>query len=187
MLKLQFVPIRAIALASTLGLAAACGGGGTGPAGLTPGEVGGVYHVCQLVFTPNNPDLYAAVDVRARTMDLRPEADQPARLFVDNSQTAFALQYMRGTFLERLDGEYRTGRQNVEFTFANPTAALSRLLIPGVLNLDFQGSPRRLEFSRLNHDVSGQDYATIRGISPEGAPPTIRGTLTGRFQVGGCG
>jgi hypothetical protein len=167
--------------------AAACGRDGTGPgAGLTPEQVGGIYHICQLVFTPNNPDLYAAVDVRARAMNTAPDAETPARLYVDQLQTQFALQYLRGTFLERHEGTYRIVGQNVELTFANPAVVAARLLVPALLSTGFQAAPNRLEFSMPGHDVSGQDYALLRGISPVDAPATIRGTIAGRFQVGGC-
>lgn len=176
---------RSLLLVAVLATAAGCGRDGTGPSGLTPEQVGGMYHICELDFTPNNPGLFPPVDIRA-TMDTTPEAAVPARLWVSEASREFALTYIRANLFNHHDGEYRTGRNNVEITFANPGMVLTRLLLPGVVNLEFQAQPRQLRFARSNHDVSGLAYATLRGLPGDDAPPTIRGTISGRFRVGGC-
>jgi hypothetical protein len=178
----NFAAVSALAVGVT-----ACGGGGTGPVLLTSAEVGGVYHVCELRFQPNQT-LLPPVNVRGVAIDTTAQATTPARLRLDTQTNGFELEYSApgSTLPRRLGGTYQPGAASVTLSFTTPADALSALLLPTGTEMEFQAGPQRLHFSRANADVPRQSYVQMANISPEGIADPVRGTISGRFAVGGC-
>ncbi len=166
----------------------ACGGdGGSGSASLTPDQVGAVYQVCSLVFTPEGGSP-PPLDIRAAAMEM-PAGDPPV-LRVGRTVNSFELEYTRkGDILKpRFTGTYSAASDRIALNFASSGSVNDALLLPARLELSFRQSPQALEVStyHVNHSVSRGDYERLAGQGYPNARDNIVGTLTGRFAVGGC-
>jgi hypothetical protein len=184
--------VRSIALAPLLALAAtACGSDGTGPARLTPEEVGGTYDVCSLVFQPQNA-LLPAIDVRARGIDTSPEARLRPSLRLQTDQRDFSFEYTSpppSDAIGQLGGSYQLGSSTVTLVFSGAANARSALLLPSRVDLDFQQTPRKQLTSQQSPSLFSApraDYARLAGVDEAGLAAEIPGTLNARFAVGGC-
>ncbi len=170
---------------------AACGSDGTGPARLTPEEVGGTYEVCSLVFQPQNT-LLPAVDARARGIDTSPNARLRASLRLRSDQRDFSLEYTSpppNDAIGQLGGSYQLGSSTVTLVFSGAASARSALMLPSRLELEFQPTPRQQLTSTQNatpFTVPRTDYARLAGVGEGSLAEQIHGTLSARFAVGSC-
>lgn len=166
-------------------LLAACGDS-TGP--VSTEEVGGVYQVCSLVFTPGGGTL-PAVDVRAVVMDTASTSPNPPRLTLSTQVRDFELAYTprNDVLVRRPGGTYEAGRNTVTLVFTDAAQAASTLLLPARLRLDVQTSPKALQAAEGQdiHRVARADYARLAGISQTNLPTEIEGTVSGRFVITG--
>jgi hypothetical protein len=166
---------------------AACGDdGGTGPARLTPDQVGAEYRICSLTFTPDGGSP-PALDIRGAVMDTA--ADSGAVLRVGRTVESFELEYLKkGDVLRpRFQGSYGTGESDVTLSFAGGSEVTSTLLLPQKLKLVFQASPRKLGIqSDPFYTVSRTDYERVAGKGFPNARDQITGTLAGTFSEGAC-
>ncbi len=177
---------RRLLLAPLLSLVAACGDS-TGPQRLTLSEVGGVYQICSLVFTPEG-GLPPAVDLVAQSM----EPSRPRELRLGRTTPEFQLEYtLKGDVLRRdLRGSYETGTRTVTLTFTSSAAETGALLLPSStgpnrLVLGFEGGS--LQVSTPAYEVRKVDYERLTGQSYPAVKERFNGTLTGRFSSGSCG
>lgn len=172
-----------------LALSACDGDGGSGPDRLTPQEVGGIYQVCSLVFTPSGGSP-PPLDIRAATMETS-AGGAVRNLTLGRTVTDFALEYTRrgDVLTRRFEGSYSTGRSRVSLDFASGAGIRDALLLPEVLNLVFTaGTQPRLEIDAVHgfHTVSRVDYERLAGQSFPNARDQITGALTGSFSLGSC-
>ncbi|CAN5755778.1 hypothetical protein BH23GEM5_BH23GEM5_04310 [soil metagenome] len=159
-------------------LLAACGDS-TGP--ISAEEVGGVYQICSLAFTPGGA--LQPVDIRVAAMAASP----PPLLTLSNQIREFELEYrLPGDQLaQRPRGSYETGAGSVTLVFTEPARA-SALLLPARLRLDVQQAPQALTVSTQQpYNVTRTDYARLAGISEVNLSPEITGTVSGRFVITG--
>lgn len=179
--------VRLLALAPVLALAACGGDGGTTPEHLTSQQVGAVYEVCALTFTPEGGSP-PALDIRAATME--PAADAVRELTLGRTVTDFSLEYTRrGDVLKRrFEGGYTTGTDRVFLDFNGGTSIADALLLPQRLELEFRENPQRLEVSGVHagHTVRRADYERLAGQTYPNARDQIVGVLSGRFSTAGC-
>jgi hypothetical protein len=182
-----------LALAALPALAACDGGGGTDPARLTPGEVGAVYSICTLRFAPSNAALPVADVLASGVANPAPAGKPSPTVTLSPNAPQYEVAYTRksDSFLQLLRGSVDLHATSVSLSF--PTSGsgsdVSReLLLPAVLDLQFAASPRMLSASpaTTTYGVRRSDYAKAAGISEEGLQDQIFGTLTARFQAGGC-
>lgn len=173
--------MRRFALSVLLPLLAACGDS-TGP--VTTAEVGGVYQVCSLVFTPAGNTLQP-VDIRVAATDTSPGITNPSRLTLSTQVREFELQYTpkNDVLPQRPRGTYETRANTVGLVFAEPARVASALLLPARLGLDFQASPKALVVAQTqgSYRVPRADYARLAGVSQTNLPTEIEGSLAGRF------
>jgi len=188
---LRFIPRRSIPLVVPLLLAglAACGRSSTGSSLLTPEEVGGVYSICSLTFTPAGPGR-PVLDLRA-VMDTTPRPGLPLpQVRLSSTRYEYVLEYVPpGDFLERqFRHTYRTGPRTVMLDFAEPQVVMSALLLPPNLELSYSQSPRSLRITDLyrEHRVPRADYQRLAGIEDPNLAEQVVGTLSGEFVSGGC-
>jgi hypothetical protein len=170
----------------------ACDGDSTGPAGLSPEEVAGVYSICTLTFTPEGGFL-PAVDIRDKAMETNPQGGIPAPTLTLNpiSDRQFELAYVpRGQLIaQRPSGTYGLGRGNVTLNFSSGGAtSVGSILLPNSILLDFQTGPNRLQTAagQSTYLVPRANYARLAGVSETNLPDQVRGALAARFAVGGC-
>ena len=180
---------RLLALALPLLALAACDGdGGSGFDRLSPQEVGAVYQICSLVFTPEGGSP-PPLDIRAAAMELQ-AGGAVRELTLGRTVSDFSLEYTRrnDVLKRRFDGRYDTGRSSVTLDFTGEAAIADALLLPGRLELAFQASPQSLEVSSVHtfHTVRRADYERLAGQSYPNARDQIVGSLTGRFSAGSC-
>lgn len=179
--------VRLLALAPVLALAACGGDGGTTPQRLTSEQVGAVYQVCSLTFTPEGGSP-PALDIRAATMDAGASAVR--ELTLGRTVNDFSLEYTRrGDVLKRrFEGSYTTGIDRVFLNFNGGTAIGEAVLLPQRLELEFRENPQRLEISGVHarHTVSRADYERLAGQTYPNARDQIVGVLSGRFSTGAC-
>lgn len=186
------LPFPRILLTCTV---AACTSEGFAPPDvLAPGDVQGVYLVCQLRFTPSQRALPAA-DVLASVMETLPPAPlPPPSLALSGATPEFELVYTRrgDRAVRRLRGDVEFGPRSV-FLYPNsqtPTLVPFETLIPqGHLDLVFDAPAGRLT---AGDEVSGyyvrrHDYAAAAGIPEEGLQDRIFGHVTATLARGGCG
>ncbi len=182
--KLSLLPLLALTLA-------ACPGNGAGPALLTPEEVAGTYEICSLVFTPEN-SLFPAVDVRAKGIDMRPQAPLRAALRLRDNATTFDFRYTTPPPTDdivQLGGTYQLGTNTVALVFTSTAAARATVLLPARLDLEFQATPRKelhTAQTPIPYSVPRADYARLAGVSEQGLAPEIPGTLSARFAMESC-
>jgi hypothetical protein len=174
---------RLLALAPILAALAACGGdGGSGPDRLTPQQVGGVYQVCSLVFTPQGGSP-PPLDIRAAAMETSGGAVR--ELALGRTVSDFSLEYTRkGDVLKRrFEGGYDTGTRSVSLSFDNASEVAGSLLLPRRLQLDYDAARGVLEVSSAHsfHNVSRANYERLSGQSFPNSRDQITGTLSGRF------
>jgi hypothetical protein len=179
---MHLAKLRCLALAPMLSLLAGCGDG-TGPRRLTGEDVGGVYQICSLVFTPEG-GLPPAVDILAAAT----EPSRPRELRVGRTSPEFQLEYtQKGDVLRReLRGSYQTGSRAVTLTFSSSPAELGAVLLPSATNpnrlvLDFQGGS--LQVSTPAYEVRKADYERLTGQSYPAVKERFNGILTGRFAA----
>lgn len=163
------------------------------PDTLTPAEVGGVYAVCELRFTPSHGGLPEA-DVLAAVIDAAPAEGPPPSLTLSGTAPEFELVYVRRRdgSVQRLGGEMEYGEGSV-FLYSTsrlPSAVPFEALLPWAhLDLVFHAATRRLtagvEVSA--YSVRRGDYAAAAGIGTEGLPDRIWGHITAAFAEGTCG
>ena len=180
--------------AAALAPALACYDAGfPAPDPLTPAEVGGVYQVCELRFTPSQGGLPTA-DVLAAVIDAAPAAGPPPSLTLSGTAPEFELVYVRRRdgAVQRLGGEMEYGEGSV-FLYARsqlPSAVpFEALLPPAHLDLVFHAATGRLTAGAevSAYTVRRADYAAAAGIGPEGLPDRIWGHVTAAFAQGSCG
>jgi hypothetical protein len=185
-------PVRS-ALAALVPLlvlgAAACGRSGTGSSILTPSDVGGVYAICSLTFTPAGPGR-PPLDLRA-VMDTTPRAGLPTpQLRLSSTRYEFVLEYVPpGDFVERqFRHTYRTGPRTVMIDFPDPAQVMAALLLPPSLEMEYRESPRSLRITDAyrEHRVPRADYQRLAGIEDPNLADPVLGTLSGQFVSGGC-
>lgn len=187
---MRFLSTAALALASVVVLAACGDGGGPGPDRLSKEEVGGVYQICSLVFTPEGGSP-PPLDVRAATMELS-AAGAVQTLTLGRTVQDFALEYTRrgDVLTRRFDGSYTTGTDRVFLNFDTGSAVADALLLPDPLTVRFVdgAAGRRLEIDvpAGTHSVRRADFERLAGQSFPNARDNIVGTLTGRFAAGTC-
>jgi hypothetical protein len=166
-------------------LLTACGDS-TGP--VSTEDVGGVYQVCSLVFTPGGGTL-PAVNVRAVVMDTASTSPNPPRLTLSTQVRDFELAYTprNDVLVRRPGGSYEAGRNTVTLAFTDPALVASTLLLPARLRLEVQVSPKALQASDTQdvHRVARADYARLAGISQTNLPTEIEGSVSGRFVITG--
>ena len=183
-MRTRIHPLLAAAL--LLPALAACGGdGGTGPARLSPDQVGAEYRICSLTFTPDGGSP-PALDIRGAVMD--PSAASGAVLRVGRTVASFELEYLKkGDVLRpRFQGSYGTGQNDVTLSFSGSDVTPT-LLLPQKLTLVFQASPRKLGIqSDPFYTVSRADYERVAGKTYPNARDQITGSLAGTFAEGAC-
>jgi hypothetical protein len=184
------------ALARVLALCAAavlpgCSDGGTNEQRLTPGDVGGVYSVCSLRFTPSQT-AFPVADLLAMVVNPTPPAPkQPPSLTLSGQAYGYQLIYTRRSdnFLQQLNGGVSLHQSEVSIDLPDEgdSEVVRELLLPPVLALTFVGNPRRLSTSgSLTYTVRRSDYARAAGISEEGLQDRISGQLNATFTTGSC-
>lgn len=170
-------------------LLAGCGGDGTGPQALTAEQVGGNYHVCSLVFTPEG-GFPPAIDLRAAAMNTGAGATAPPRLTLSRLRNEFELEYTPRTDVlpRRFGRSYTPGAETVTLDFEPAADAMAALLLPPHLELTFQAQPQELRISpaHARHVVSKADYEYFAGRSYPNVAPQVVGELSGRFSTGAC-
>ncbi len=167
-------------------LFAACGDS-TGP--VTAEDVGGVYQVCSLAFTPGGGTL-PTVNVRAAVMDTTPGSPNPASLTLSTQVRDFELAYTprNDVLVRRPSGTYEAGRNTVTLAFTDAVQVASTLLLPPRFRLEVQTSPKAFHASPENQDVyrvARADYARLAGISQTNLPEQIEGNASARFVITG--
>jgi hypothetical protein len=184
------------ALARTLALCAAavlpaCGDGGTNEQRLTPGDVGGVYSVCSLRFTPSQT-AFPVADLLATVVNPTPPAPkQPPSLTLSGQAYGYQLIYTRRSdnFLQQLNGgvSLHQSQVSIDLPDEGDSEVVRELLLPPVLALAFVDNPRRLTTAGgLTYTVRRSDYARAAGISEEGLQDRISGQLNATFTTGSC-
>ena len=177
--------MRHLLVLPLLALLAACGDDPVLP---TPEEVGGIYQVCSLAFTPGGGTL-PAVNLRAAAIDTTLGTANPALLTLSTQQGLFELQYTpKGDVLaQRPAGTYTTATGAVTLAFTDPARVASALLLPARVRLETRTGPKALVVpeSATAYRVPRADYARLAGISQTNLPAEIEGTLSGRFVVTG--
>jgi hypothetical protein len=182
---------RSIAAASLFAVGvSACGGGGTGAVVLTPEQVGGIYQICSLVFQPAGPGR-PPLDLRAAVMDTTPRPGLPQpQVRLSSTRYEFVLEFVPpGDFVERrFNHTFRTGPRTVALDFPNPVEAMSALLLPPSLELEYTENPRSLRVTDVfrEHRVPRADYQRLAGIQDPNLADPVIGSLTGVFRSGGC-
>lgn len=182
-MKTFHVRFRTLAVFSLLPLAAACGGDGTGAAGLSPEQVAGDYRVCSLAFSPEG-SAPPAVDIRAAL-------DTAATRLEILQSRQFGLVYKQPTLPTRtVTGAYVTGQTDMRLDLP-ATQEARALLLPDRLFLDVNTQTRNLTVSeaQASYTVRKADYEALTGRSEPNITNDIRGRLTGRFvpQNASCG
>jgi len=184
------------ALARTLALCAAavlpaCGDGGTTEQRLTPGDVGGVYSVCSLRFTPSQT-AFPVADLLATVVNPTPPAPkQPPSLTLSGQAYAYQLIYTRRSdnFLQQLNGGVSLHQSEIAIDLPDEgeSEVVRELLLPPVLAFTFADNPRRLSTAgSLTYTVRRSEYARAAGISEEGLQDRISGQLNATFTTGSC-
>jgi hypothetical protein len=172
----------------------ACDGdGGTPGNRLAPGDVAGVYLVCELKFSPLQTALPTA-DLLAAVVEMSPPPPKGApSLTLSPQAAAYQLLYTRKSDLitANLQGGTTFGDAEVFVQFYSgdePPAAARELLLPPTLSLDFQAEPRRLTATAnaVGYQVRRADYARAAGISEEGLQDRINGRLQATLRTGAC-
>jgi hypothetical protein len=181
---------RALALCAAAVLPA-CGDGGTDTQRLTPDQVGGVYSVCSLRFTPSQ-SAFPAADLLATVVNPSPPAPkQPPSLTLSGQAYAYQLIYTRRSdnFLQQLNGGVSLRQSEIAIDLPDEGASevVRELLLPPVLAFTFADNPRRLTTAgSLTYSVRRSDYARAAGISEEGLQDRISGQLNATFTTGSC-
>jgi hypothetical protein len=169
----------------------ACGDGGTDQQRLTPNEVGGVYSVCSLRFTPSQ-SAFPVADLLATVVNPTPPAPkQPPSLTLSGQAYAYQLIYTRRSdnFLQQLNGgvSLRQSEVAIDLPDEGDSEIVRELLLPPVLAFTFADNPRRLTTAgSLTYSVRRSDYARAAGISEEGLQDRISGQLNASFTTGTC-
>ena len=173
---------------------AACTSTGTGGGDvLAPAEVGGVYRVCALRFTPVQTALPAA-DLLASVIDTTSGPGHVgASLTLSGTAPAFELVYaslVSGT-LRQVRGDVEFGGHSVFLflTSQSPTIIQQEALLPpSHLDLVFDAAARRLTAGDEvgAYQVRRSDYARAAGITEEGLQDRILGHVTATFSEGPC-
>jgi hypothetical protein len=182
--------VRFLSVAALLATAA-CDGDGSGSSRLSPDEVAAVYRVCSLRFVPEQ-SVFPAADLLQRVIDTTPPAGKLEPTVTLSSNGRYQLSYTEeGTSFSRdLQGEvgYRSQSVRLSFYSGDRNAVAAALLLPERVDLNFQGSPRRLTTSSSNqlYAVARREYAQAAGISESGLATQIFGTLEGSFREGSC-
>jgi hypothetical protein len=179
----RFTPVAALIPALAL---AACGDSATGPDRLTRDEVGGVYEICTLTFTPSPPFSSAdAVDMLS-TID----APSTARLELSKNNDQFGILFRPrdGGVTRTLNGSYQLGPKIVTANFGNAADARATFLLPPRLLLEFQASPKELATlaNSQAYTVPRADFERVSGKKYPNARDEIEGTLSARFTAGPC-
>lgn len=171
-----------------LPIVAACDGGRgmVDPQPLTSEQVGGVYTVCALVFTPASGSP-PAVDIRAAAMEL--SAAPVPTLTIARTVRSFELEYTRrgDVIKHRVQGSYELGISDIVLT-ATTGASATALLLPNRLDLEFRAADKSLVVGsrHASHVVARADYERLAGQSYPNVTDQITGTLSGRFTSGSC-
>ena len=190
-MQFQRLVRRSLLLVPLVMMSVACDGDSTGTAGLIPEEVAGVYSICTLTFTPEGGVL-PAVDIRDKAMETNPQGgiSAPNLKLNPTSDRMFELEYVpRGQIIaQRPSGTYGLGRGTVTLNFTGGGAAVSSILLPNSILLDFQTGPNRLQTAsgQSTYLVPRANYARLAGVSETNLPDQVRGSLNARFAVGGC-
>jgi hypothetical protein len=178
------LPLCALALA-------ACGGGGTDVARLTPAEVAGVYNICSLRFIPLQGALPAANLLQSVINTAPPAPKQPPSLTLSGTENQYQLVYTRKSdnFLQTITSgvHFYPGEIALDFPDQDQSEIVRELLLPTQLWLGFAATPSRLNTSTsLTYSVRRADYARAAGITEEGLQANISGQLTATFATGVC-
>jgi hypothetical protein len=182
---MRFVSTRAaVAVLSLAALAGCDGDGGTGSQTLTPTDVGGVYQICSLTFTPEGGSP-PPVDVRGRTMELNP-VDPPV-IRVGRQDPSFQLEYTRkGDVIKpRVEGSYTLSSAGIALGVGESSTAAG-LLLPPRLQLRYGRSPQTLRVDMIPYAVARSAYERVAGQQYPNARDQIVGTLDGVFSTAGC-
>lgn len=189
-MRLPSLPVRAAALAVALPLlAAACDEGGSGPDRLAPGDVAGVYNLCELRFTPTNAILPAA-DLMQAVVDTTPPAGRPEATVSVAASGVYDLVYTRQSdaFLRQMQGSVSYGATTVTLNLPGTSAVADELLLPRPLTLTLVDGPNRQLASQtqFSYTVTREDYARARNASPAGLAPTIAGNASIVLSTAPC-
>ncbi|HWK88646.1 MAG TPA: hypothetical protein VNP72_01575 [Longimicrobium sp.] len=193
---MRFVPAARPGIVLAAALLAACDGTGRYAGDrLNPIDVGGVYQVCTLTFTPSQTALPVA-DLLQRVIETAPQGGRPGpSVALSSSAPRFDLVYThRGdNFVRQIDGEVEFGQNSVflrMYTGSSAPGVPAELLMPPHLDLVYTSSgPRRLTAGTevSGYNVNRADYARAAGITEEGLQPRIFGHVTALFSAQGCG
>lgn len=185
------MPLRAAALlaAALPLLAAACDDGGSGPDRLAPGDVAGVYNLCELRFTPGNTILPAA-DLMQTVVDTTPPAGRPEATVSLAASGVYDLVYTRqsDSFLRQMQGSLSYGTNTVTLNMPGTSTVAEELLLPRPLTLTvLEGTSMRLVAqTQFSYSVTREDYARARNASPSGLAPTIEGSASVVLSAAPC-
>lgn len=173
------LPLRAAAAAAALPLlAAACDDGGSGPDRLNPGDVAGVYNLCELRFTPSNTILPTA-DLLETVVDTTPPALRPEATVAVAANGVYDFVYTRQSdaFLRQMQGSVDYGTTTVTFNIPGTSTVAEELLLPRPLTFTLVEGPDRqlVGQTQFTYGVTREDYARARNASPSGLAPTIDG------------
>lgn len=186
-MRLSALLLRAGLFAAALPLAA-CDDGGSGPDRLAPGDVAGVYNLCELRFAPTNNVLPVA-NLMTSVVDTTPPAGRPEAT-VSIANGAYDLVYTRSSdaFLRQLQGSVNYGTTSVTLGTPEGNAVVNELLLARPLTLTFASGPPRILAAQtaFTYSVDREDYARAIGSTGQGLAATITGSMVIGMSTGPC-
>lgn len=175
---------RSMCLMALVPALAACGDA-TGSSNLSPVDVAGLYEICTLTFTPDNPT-QPPVDIRARAFETTDSRIQLPHLALDVDRTSGLIFTRKDQFVrQEIRGTYDLSESGVILRLSKSADPASYLL-PEMLRLDFQPSPLQLSTDGVGYSAAREDYARLAGIPETGLAEKIPGHLVARAESESC-
>lgn len=175
---------RYLSLLALVPLVAACGDS-TGPAGLKPADVAGLYRICAIEFVPENPT-QPRLDVLTTVFETTNVEVQKPRIALDANGRSTLMFTKKGEFGPRLiEGAFDLNGDRVTVRIP-ATASPSTYLLPEILQLTYQEEIPELSAEAGVYSVKRDDYARLAGIPAAGLAEQIPGRLSVRAQSLPC-